>query len=219
MATQLREQPGRLGVYSTPQETFWAGDFGTAYIERNQSDALLAANISFFADVLESTGRIESCVELGANVGMNLRALKMLIPGLQARGVEINPDAATQLRILIGHENVTEGSLLDCALEPADLAFTKGVLIHLNPEVLPVAYDRLYAASKRFILVAEYYNPTPVSVLYRGHDDRLFKRDFAGEMREQFPDLVLIDYGFLYRHDPLFPQDDITWFLMEKRSS
>ena len=27
----------------------------------------------------------------------------------------------------------------------------------------------------------------------------------------------LVDYGFAYRHDPNFPQDDITWFLMEKR--
>jgi hypothetical protein len=27
----------------------------------------------------------------------------------------------------------------------------------------------------------------------------------------------LCDYGFVYHRDPLFPQDDITWFLMEKR--
>jgi len=26
----------------------------------------------------------------------------------------------------------------------------------------------------------------------------------------------LIDYGFAYRHDPNFPQDDITWFLLER---
>ena len=24
------------------------------------------------------------------------------------------------------------------------------------------------------------------------------------------------DYGFVYRNDPLFPQDDLTWFLLEK---
>jgi len=28
--------------------------------------------------------------------------------------------------------------------------------------------------------------------------------------------MKLIDYGFNYRNDPSFPQDDITWFLMEK---
>jgi spore coat polysaccharide biosynthesis protein SpsF len=26
-----------------------------------------------------------------------------------------------------------------------------------------------------------------------------------------------VDYGFAYRRDPNFPQDDITWFLLEKR--
>ena len=74
----------------------------------------------------------------------------------------------------------------------------------------------LFSAA-RWILVCEYYNPAPVAVPYRGHTDRLFKRDFAGEMLEQFADLRLIDYGFAYRRDPAFPQDDITWFLMEKK--
>lgn len=199
--------------YSTPQEQFWAGEFGTDYIARNQSEQLLASNRAFFARALSKAEGVQSCVELGANVGMNLRVLD--IPELRA--VEINPDAAAQLRMLIGQENVVEGSLLEVEVGPADLAFTKGVLIHINPEMLPCAYDRLYSASRRFVLVAEYYNPSPVSISYRGHTDRLFKRDFAGEMMERFPDLKLIDYGFAYRRDPQFPQDDIHWFLMEKR--
>ena len=32
----------------------------------------------------------------------------------------------------------------------------------------------------------------------RGHSDRLFKRDFAGEMMDRHPQLQLIDYGFAY---------------------
>jgi spore coat polysaccharide biosynthesis protein SpsF len=51
---------------------------------------------------------------------------------------------------------------------------------------------------------------------YRGNEDRLFKRDFAGEMLNKYSDLSLVDYGFSYRKDPIFPQDDITWFLLEK---
>ena len=46
---------------------------------------------------------------------------------------------------------------------------------------------------------------------------RLFKRDFAGEILDRHADLQLVDYGFAYRRNPQFPQDDITWFLMEKR--
>jgi hypothetical protein len=65
-------------------------------------------------------------------------------------------------------------------------------------------------------MVCEYYNPAPVIVHYRGHADRLFKRDFAGELMEQW-NLRLIDYGFAYRRDKYLPyQDDVTWFLLEK---
>lgn len=33
--------------YKTEQEAFWAGDFGTEYIGRNDSDQLLASNLNF----------------------------------------------------------------------------------------------------------------------------------------------------------------------------
>ena len=53
-------------------------------------------------------------------------------------------------------------------------------------------------------------------VNYRGHEDRLFKRDFCSELMEKYNDLTLIDYGFGYRNDPVFKQDDLTWFLLKK---
>ena len=204
--------------YRTDQEAFWAGPFGTDYIVRNNSAELLASNLEFFARALSRAGRIGSCVEFGANIGMNLRALKLLYPALQARGIEINPDAARQLADFVSAGNVHEGSIFDAPTEPqADLSLIKGVLIHINPERLPETYDKLYAASRRWVLVCEYYNPSPVAIPYRGHSDRLFKRDFAGEMLDRFPGLALVDYGFAYRRDPAFPQDDITWFLLEKK--
>jgi spore coat polysaccharide biosynthesis protein SpsF len=92
----------------------------------------------------------------------------------------------------------------------------KGVLIHIAPDQLAAVYEKLYQVSRRYILIAEYYNPTPVSIPYRGHADRLFKRDFAGEMLDRYPALELVDYGFVYHRDPLFPQDDMTWFLLQR---
>lgn len=203
--------------FRTDQEAFWAGTFGTEYIDRNESSQLLASNVHFFSLALRRAGRIETCLEAGANIGMNLRALKLLYPEIRPRGIEINPDAARQLSELIGSDHVFNGSIFDYPVRDAvDLAFVKGVLIHINPEVLAMAYRKLYEASRRYLLVCEYYNPTPVAIAYRGHVDRLFKRDFAGEILESFPDLRLVDYGFAYRRDPAFPQDDVTWFLMEK---
>ena len=98
-----------------------------------------------------------------------------------------------------------------------DLVLIKGVLIHINPVELNSVYDKLVTACEKYLLVAEYYNPTPVAIPYRGHADRLFKRDFAGEIMDRYPSMKLLDYGFVYRRDPHFPQDDISWFLMEKR--
>lgn len=207
------------GEFRTLQEAFWAGEFGDEYSQRNRGPAMLASNLNFFTRALQRAGRVGTCLELGANIGMNLKALQLLYPGLAAQAVEINPQAAKELAAVIGDGNVFRGSFLDYpVLTTVDLAFVRGVLIHVNPDHLPTVYEKLYRASRRFVLVCEYYNPLPVAIPYRGHSDRLFKRDFAGEMLDAYPDLALIDYGFAYRRDPVFPQDDVTWFLMEKRA-
>lgn len=207
-----------LNQFKTEQEAFWAGDFGTQYIARNQGDALLASNLDFFSKALRSARDIKNCIEFGANIGMNLKALKLHHPRLDAHAIEINAEAAKQLGEVIPPPQIYNTSILAFAPPQTwDLVLIKGVLIHINPAELPRVYDKLEAACGRYLMVAEYYNPTPVAIPYRGHTHRLFKRDFAGEIMERHPTLKLIDYGFVYRRDPNFPQDDVTWFLMEKR--
>ena len=206
-------------TFRTEQETFWAGEFGTAYIQRNQGDALLASNLDFFAKALRAARGVGSCIEFGANIGMNLRALKLLHPAQEQFGIEINADAARELARVIPPQHVHHGSILDFTPRQAwDLVLVKGVLIHINPDELPHVYDTIVASCEKYMLIAEYYSPVPVAIAYRGHADRLFKRDFAGEIMDRHPRMKLLDYGFAYRRDPNFPQDDITWFLMEKRS-
>lgn len=205
--------------YATTQEAFWAGEFGTDYIERNQGEQLLASNLAFFTRALRQAPQPRSCIEFGANIGMNLKALKLLYPLQEQHAIEINPQAAALLSQTLPQAQVLNQSILE--FEPTrtwDLALIKGVLIHINPDALPAVYDKLVAATGRYLLVAEYYNPSPVAIPYRGHTDRLFKRDFAGEIMDRHPNMQLIDYGFAYRRDPSFPQDDITWFLLEKSS-
>ncbi len=204
-------------MFKTEQENFWAGSFGDDYISRNKSDELLASNLNFFSKALANAGKISSCIEFGANIGMNLKALKLLYPNISFKGIEINEMATKLLSDLIGGENVFQGSILDYEIEEKfELSLIKGVLIHNNPDKLDLIYKKLYDSSNKFILICEYYNPSPTTILYRGHEDRLFKRDFAGEMLDKYPDLQLIDYGFSYRRDVAFPQDDITWFLLKK---
>ena len=74
-----------------------------------------------------------------------------------------------------------------------------------------VAYHLKKKNHRDYVLPLRY-----LKLKYRGHDGKLFKRDFCGEMMDKYSDLKLVDYGFGYRRDPVFQQDDMTWFLLEK---
>lgn len=202
--------------FKTEQEQFWAGHFGDDYIGRNQVADIVAGNAALFSRVLERTRGVRSVIEFGANIGLNLIALKGLLPQAEFGGIEINDSAVARLGQL-GYVEAFHQSILD--FDPTrryDFVLSKTVLIHIAPDWLPAVYDKLHASAGRYICLAEYYNPAPVEVSYRGHTGKLFKRDFAGDMLVRFPDLRLAGYGFCYRHDAVFPMDDITWFLLEK---
>lgn len=203
-------------TYTTPQENFWAGEFGDEYIRRNDGEKRVAAKLSMFSKILARTNSVNSVRELGANIGLNMLALKNLLPDAKLQAIEINEIAFARLSSIEGVD-ARLGSLLDDhQMAPVDMAFTAGVLIHINPDALATAYQRLWEASQRYIVIVEYYNPSPVAIPYRGHEGRLFKRDFAGEMMDMYPSLKLVDYGFVYHRDPNFPGDDLSWFVMEK---
>ncbi|MFN4089419.1 MAG: pseudaminic acid biosynthesis-associated methylase [Alphaproteobacteria bacterium] len=207
------------GPPRSEQEAFWTGAFGADYAARNDGTALLAAKTALLARILARTVGVGSVLELGASIGLNLRALRTLLPDARLAGVEINAEAHARLAALPGVQ-ARHGSLLDVRDERcADLVLSAGVLIHLAPASLARAYDVIHRASRRYVCLIEYFNPVPVELPYRGHADRLFKRDFAGEMLDRFPGLVPVDYGFVWRRDPVFPGDDLNWFLLEKRET
>ena len=203
--------------FKTQQENFWAGEFGNEYIARNMSPELLASNIAFFSKIINHTIQVNSILEFGANIGLNLNALKALLPNAESSAIEINKNAVTILKSNINKGKIYHQSILDFKVDyQRDFVFTKGVLIHLNPDVLDKVYELLYESSRKYICIAEYYNPSPVSIIYRGNEGYLFKRDFAGELMSKYPSLQLVDYGFAYHGDNNFKSDDITWFLLSK---
>ncbi|MCI6231459.1 MAG: pseudaminic acid biosynthesis-associated methylase [Selenomonas sp.] len=181
---------------------------------------MLASKTGMFAKILSHVrggGDIRTCLEYGSNIGLNLIALRQLIPDIEVSAIEINAKAAERCSKIPGVHVHNESIYEFDSDEQFDLTLVSGVLIHQNPEKLPEAYDQLYTHSRRYVLIIEYYNPTPVTVTYRGNEDRLFKRDFAGEFMDRHPDVKLLGYGFQYHRDPVFPVDDATWFLMEKK--
>lgn len=202
--------------FKTEQETFWAGDFGNEYVIRNDIRDGLSANISAFSKILSATSKIDSVIELGANIGQNIHALKTLIPNTEFTAIEINESAVNQLE-KIKDLNIIHSSIFDIDInEKFNMSLIKGVLIHINPDFLQDIYQKLYDLSDKYICIIEYYNPTPVEIDYRGHTEKLYKRDFAGEILDKFKNLQLVDYGFLYKNDNNFKYSDSTWFLLKK---
>lgn len=202
----------------TEQERAWASEHGNEYNRRSPGNE--EANYHFFNRIfgggLAQFLPITSVLELGAGQGANLRALRRLFPGAHLTAVELNQQAVEVLHGTHAADRVIGASVLDWEPDRTwDLVLTKGLLIHIHPDDLRMAYEVIHRAAGRWILLAEYYNPRPVNVMYRGRDDLLWKRDFAGDMLDRYEDLRLVDYGFVYRRDA-HPQDDITWFLLEK---
>jgi pseudaminic acid biosynthesis-associated methylase len=204
--------------FKTDQERFWAGEFGDEYIKRNTGAQPLANTVALFGSILSRCPESASLIEFGANTGINLHAIRSLKPDMSLDAIEINENAVSELVRWGGVRHVYLQSILEFEVDEIyDIALIKGVLIHVDPEYLGRVYDSLHKASRRYIVVAEYFNPTPVEVVYRGHAGRLFKRDFAGEMLDRFGGLRVVDYGFVWHRDPAFPQDDLSWFVLEKR--
>jgi pseudaminic acid biosynthesis-associated methylase len=209
---------------NTPQEQVWAGTFGDSYTDRNMGRT--PANRAFFRKVCQHPGiqttrhysgvSFESALELGCGAGENLQALRQLFPQIDLAGVEINPKTAIGARARLQCPIYTDSILDFKPTRTWELAFTKGLLIHIPPTELERAYETLVLAASRWVLVAEYYNPQPVEVPYRGEAGLLWKRDFAGELLARYQELSLFSYGWVYHRDP-YPQDDLTWFLLEKR--
>lgn len=206
----------------SPQLEAWAGDFGDDYIQRNEATPdLVRGKTRAWAEILRSPlvqGSVTSALEVGANIGLNLRALAN-ITNWELHAVEPNETARHRLAAdnVVETSNIHAGTAEDIPLADAsvDLVFTSTVLIHVPPANLLQACREIHRVSKRFILCNEYFSANAETIKYRGHKELLFKRDFGAFWLENFSDIELIDYGFLWRR--VAAMDSTTWWLFAKQ--
>ncbi len=93
------EQAQSMRSPITPQVDFWRGDFGDAYTDRNAaSPEQLQARRAMWAQILSHTlpAPPRSILEIGPNLGINLRALRALTSA-RLLAVEPNDKARQQL--------------------------------------------------------------------------------------------------------------------------
>ncbi len=205
---------------STPQIDLWRGDFGDVYTGRNRDSAeILCARVALWAEIMSHTkiARPASILEVGANIGVNLRALRTLST---ARFYALEPndkarDVLVQSKV-VAAEDVRAGTAaaIDFPAGTADLVFTSGVLIHIHPDQLKVSMTEIHRCSARWIVSIEYFSDKPEMIPYRGYDDVLFKRDFGGLWLDTFPDLRPAACGFAWKR--MTGLDNLTWWLFEK---
>ena len=159
----------------------------------------------------------KSVLEVGPNLGLNLRGLSALAD-LDIWAIEPNPAARERLvadavlpaeRLMAGF-----GHAIHMADGAVDMAFTAGVLIHVDPSLLSQTLSEIHRVAAKYVFCAEYFSPKPETIPYRGETDLLFKNDFGSLYLDMFPDLRLVDYGFFWRRTTVM--DDSTWWLFRK---
>src|SRR5215210_5020711 len=114
---------------ATRLEELWAGSFGDQYIERNRDAE--SGRRSFWEEQL---GRLEvsSVLEIGCNIGGNLKWIAEIVGAANVAGVDVNRKALDLLRERVPgiDARLAAGREVPYPDASFDLVFTTGVLIH-----------------------------------------------------------------------------------------
>lgn len=194
-------------------ESLWKGDFGNAYVERNRTAGDVRGD---FWHSLLAKYPVNSALEVGCNLGGNLRWLAEALPPQQVYGVDINLKALGQLHTSLPGVNALFSHARELPFRDRwfDLVFTMGVLIHQPDSTLPLVMAEIIRCSRRYVVCGEYFADQRTEVPYRGHEGALIKRDFGGLYQELFPGLKQLETGFLGQDQGW---DDITYWVFEKQ--
>jgi pseudaminic acid biosynthesis-associated methylase len=193
---------------------FWTGQDGDAYIDRNELNSRnVGQRVGMWRRVFDHIIHPYSILEVGASVGINLAAIKQVLPPIvKVYGVEPNDYARAKLRSITDRAieaTADDIPLGDCSV---DVVFTSGVLIHIEPEKLLASCREMHRVASRYIVCAEYFSDKPQQIEYRG--SYIWKRDFGKFWLDNFEDLRPIGCGFEWRS--LTGIDNLTWWVFEK---
>jgi pseudaminic acid biosynthesis-associated methylase len=194
-------------------EQLWRGDFGDAYVDRN-IDAYNGRE-PFWTEIIGRLGP-SRVLEIGCNIGGNLRWIAPHLESGAVFGIDVNLKALDALRTFVPDVNAVRASARELPFRDQwfDLVFTMGVLIHQPDESLPDVMAEMARCSSRFVLIGEYFAPEDTEVPYRGVDGALFKRDYGRLFLETNPSATLVESGFMGAAEGF---DDITWWLFQVR--
>ena len=187
---------------STDQLAVWTSRFGQEYTDRNslsvdEMDQAFGLQFGVRKSIiygdLVGPGRLPHgrVLEVGCNIGLQLRLLSRVNKDLECHGLEPQSYAIERARALSPEMQFHQGTAFALPFPDSsfDLVMTNGVLIHINPTDLPKALKEIHRVSRRFIFCHEYYAPTTTEIRYHGQPGLLWKTNFAERYRELFAGL------------------------------
>lgn len=188
---------------------FWSGDFGNEYVDRNRVDWRKREH--FWSGVIPADA--QSVLEVGCNIGSNLKVIRALRGDMECVGVDVNQKAILEAAGAgLQVHRMPAGDIAErFGMERFDVVFTAGVLIHIAPEDLDRVMAAIVATSKRYVIAVEYAHPEETHVTYRGHEGKLWKRPYA-KLYERMG-LKVLQYGFAGSQDGF---DNCAYAVMEK---
>ncbi len=193
-------------------EELWAGDHGDAYVDRN-FDAYSKRGPWWHA-MIERTAP-SRVLEVGCNVGGNLRYIAKEAPEAQIYGIDINRKALDLVREIVPNGNFMLEHARELPFRDGwfDLAFTMGVLIHQPDDSLETVMSEIVRVSSRWVLCAEVYSPERNSIPYRGIPESFIGRDYGGIYQKIAPGLKLVDSGDIGKDQDF---DTLRYWLFEQ---
>lgn len=210
------------------QTQVWSSEFGKEYTDRNimsmeEMDLMYKkqygiSRIDMNTRFLDGLDRNIRVLEVGSNIGLQLLFLqKMGFSNLY--GIEISPYAVELSKSKTKGINILWGNALDIPFKNNwfDLVFTSGLLIHIDPEELPIVLEEIYRCSNSYIWGFEYFAKEYTQVKYRQPKETtglLWKADFPQIFLKQFDNLKAIKIE-LFKY--LNSENIDVMFLLEKK--
>src|SRR4051812_40424625 len=137
-------------------ETLWGTAFGDDYAVRNKA---AGDNRRPFWEGLLKELSPKRALEVGCNVGGNLRWIAQQLEANHVYGVDINPTAISTVHRDLPGVNAVYSPARSLPFRDAmfDLVFTMGVLIHQPESTLPLVMSEVVRTSSRYVLCGEYF--------------------------------------------------------------
>ena len=137
-------------------EGLWSGSFGDEYLARNANAG--EGRGPFWTELMARVA-VRTVLEVGCNVGGNLRWLAPVLGSEHVYGVDVHAGALEEVRRRLPGINAIASPARELPFRDRwfDLVFTAGVLIHQPAATLPRVMGEVVRTARRYVLAIEYF--------------------------------------------------------------